>query len=537
MRNFWKRLLILLVACIAAVSAVAKQIDNVRWEAITNVASLTRQKRLTEACGWTMTWRAKGGSTVEVNYNEGQGTKHIEFWAVPASGKKVSGGTLTITNGIWYAKTPGRKPGKFRPYEAPLFHGSFYNLLQFCELRFVDEQSIRREDVELVAITNGVIELAIKSGPALDPVLSSVRQLLARVIKMGDFKARAETEDRLRRILAEGWRIKVDEDTGILMESETAAAHFAFSKFRWSKSPAASIDGEWLDRTSMIKGMGTDGLIMAFYRSPGLEKSNDLDGYLLDLRSKEYRRIPARVASAPGCFLPGRTKTLVHISDADTGGIRPVVVNLKTGENSAFGPSELHQAMGITIGGSVSPDGKTVALVFLPDLGAMDKKRICAIDIGSNKLRVIGPEGDYTDVLWLGNGGDLVVERIITDEKDRGDSPIRHEIGIMDNEGKYRPIALGKRPLVLSENRIVFFSAAKKRYVTADRNGRRERLLSTKLDSDYGSPAVSPDRKNLIIMKFAADQSIIPFGLELQTDEMFEMKWPVGAWAAPVWAR
>jgi hypothetical protein len=362
--------------------------------------------------------------------------------------------------------------------------------------------------------------------------------MLARVEALGEFPARQETIDRLRRVLNEGWRFKVDTATGILLQIAAAEAGIEFSNFKWITDNAPSIDGEWLDRATPLNGLGSRETVMALFRISAAAKSKDIDGYVLDMASGDYRRIPANTgASSPGCFLPRRTKALAHIFDVTSGAAYPYLIDLKTGDNSPFGSPEMHQSMSITFGGSLSPDGKSVALVFLPDIGNMEDKRICAVDIESNASRTIAAGDDFTDALWLNDGNDMVIEKIVTDRTGDPNALIRHEVGVLQKNGKYRRLGLGKSPVVLKQDQIVYYNAAESRWVVIGKDGRGKKRLHSDINDDFGALTANEDRTALIMIKFGEFPTTTPYRFDLKSEKLSELKWPNGAWAGPVWAR
>jgi hypothetical protein len=533
-RSSWRVLVFIAVSCFAMDTA-AKPISEATWQALTNAAALTRHKRLSEACGWTMAYRHQSGAAFAVDFRDRPGQQRVEFLAYSPSGEKASIATVTITNGVWYVKSAGRKPTKYRPYEAPLFYGFCYDLLNVCKLRYVDEQRLTGiSGVELLTETNGVVEIAVKSGPAVEAYIAPIRQMLAKVRAMGEFKQRKETEELLKRLLDEGWRFKVDKASGIVLEARGGDWKAEFSDFRWTKDAPDPLDGEWLDRTRQIQNLNSDHIAMAFYRLP-LTNHKDLDGYFLNLHTGEYRRIPARAGlNSPGCFLADRSKVITHVFDLANGVYHPFVIDLKSGENTRFGPAELHQPMSMTFGGSLSRDGKAVALVFLPSLGDFEKKRICAVDVGSNACRMVGPEDDYTDALWFSNAKELVVERMIPESDPN--AYVRHEVGVLDASGKYHALGQGQEPVVLKDDRVIYFRAMDKRWVIVDKTGRHAKALAN-LDENFRGPTLTADGNFLLIMKFGEPPLITPFSFDLHSKKLTELRWPEGAWAKPILSR
>ena len=362
--------------------------------------------------------------------------------------------------------------------------------------------------------------------------------MLARVEEMGEFPARKETIDRLRRVIDEGWRFKVDTATGILLHVKAADAEMEFSDFKWAADKPPSLEGEWLDKTMAFKGLGKSEAIMGLYRTSAAAQSKDMDGYVLDMTSNDYRRIPAKTgASNPGCFLPGRKKVMAHIFDVASGGAHPFVIDLDRGENVPFGSPEMHQPMSISMGGSLSPDGKSVVLAYLPDMGNMQSKRICVVDVESNVSRTIAADDDYTDALWLGDGKDFVIVKIVKERDANPNAPVRHEVGVLQSNGKYKRLGLGKSPVVLQDDRVVYYESAGDRWVVVGKDGRGQKLLSKKIDDSFGALTANDDRSALIMIKFGEFPVTTPYRFDLKSQELSELKWPAGAWAGPVWAR
>src|SRR5205085_1823660 len=98
------------------------------------------------------------------------------------------------------------------------------------------------------------------------------------------------------------------------------------------------------------------------------------------------------------------------------------------------------------------------------DLSKFDKMRVCLVDLKSNQLRQLGPEGDYSRVAWLDDNKHLAVVRTetIADINARR----RYEVVIMDIDGNAKLIGFGRDIIALPKNRLLYFRPTEKQWVS-----------------------------------------------------------------------
>src|SRR5205814_725053 len=141
--------------------------------------------------------------------------------------------------------------------------------------------------------------------------------------------------------------------------------------------------------------------------SPG-QPSGDLDGVLLDTRTGRLRRIPFQGGIAsPGCFLKDRKSVVISGADMANPALRPYVINLSTGENRPLGGELL--ASGFTLGATLSPDGKTIAVVHKGQNEGLLECQVCLIDIASGKATPLGKPLDTAFLSWRPDGKGLIL--------------------------------------------------------------------------------------------------------------------------------
>jgi hypothetical protein len=308
-----------------------------------------------------------------------------------------------------------------------------------------------------------------------------------------------------------------------------------FSDFRWATGfpeEPPTPDG---DLSQPLKGLGSDDLIMAVRFLRGIE-TKDHDTYLVDFPNNDYRRVPCLTMSEPGCFLPGRKKVLAHAMSIPSGLTYPVVVDLVSGSNARFGPPEFHKAGSRTSGGSLSPDNRQIALIHQPELAHFEKSRVNIVDIETGLSRPIFSQGVFIDAHWLESGEGLAVERVVP--QDGLDKPWPREVGVLRLSGVFRRLGVGRSPVVLKGDRILFFDAEMKQWVIVSADGSNAKPFPIKLDRDFGRPTLGPERKLMLIPRYSPPPTI---GVEINTiklesEEIHPLTFPPGVWDMPVWA-
>ena len=75
--------------------------------------------------------------------------------------------------------------------------------------------------------------------------------------------------------------------------------------------------------------------------------------------------------------------------------MKPRLVNLETGESKMFFP-ELFEGVQMTFGGSISPDGKYLAMLTVGSMTDLKQRQVVRIDLARGVLEKIGEPDEYS---------------------------------------------------------------------------------------------------------------------------------------------
>jgi hypothetical protein len=223
------------------------------------------------------------------------------------------------------------------------------------------------------------------------------------------------------------------------------------------------------------------------------------DGYLLNLRTKQLRRLPYEgFVSMPGCFLKDRREVIVSGVDLD-GQMGLLKLNLLTRENTevAYGPFK----GGITLMAELSPDGRKVATMQALGGEKMTDLQIRVIDLQSGRSELLGKPGNIgAPFSWLPDGDGLVLKRFErTSDLHAIEPRILCRLGL---DGKLTDLRRGDWPVVLRKSRrMLYQDDATRLWHTCDLDGTKSELFAEGLKG-YGFPAVSPDETKIIFTRF-----------------------------------
>lgn len=439
-------------------------------------------------------------------------------------------------DGVWYTENRyGTR--KYRPYEMPEMV-LFYLCLEAAEPIFVDEASLGS-----IGSFKGVAgDVCTYSKPITEGEAVGLRNLASQIDallpKLSDPRKLAQFQEQRSQITAllkDGIEIQVDQRTGLMVAQAKPKLAWNMQGFKFLKSvdaSALSIESHrWTDCSDdPTKGNRGD-LIMLGHAPdyvPGME-SYDLDCRLMDVADGRFRRIPFRGAdSIPGCFASDRTSVIVGGASVSTGSIRPVQIDLSTGANRPLGGAIF--ASGIALGGSLSPDGSQL-IVLRKDLsGRLLESQPYVIDMKTNQARKIGKSMDTGFFKWMADG-----QHVIFPLRDPAplDQVQKVSLAVMDMEGNVITLGPGDEPNPLVDGKRILFEDDHQLWNTCDLNGHDIKLLAGGM-SGYGFPAVAPDGKRLLMMRFKP-QPPRPIVFEIGKVEGRAVTAEQGLWGMPVW--
>ena len=484
-------------------------------------------------------WTAQldtGSATFEVtNLVAGPLSKHtLRFLRGSGKGLESAGEvdlfSIIKRDGVWYVREQGKASAKCRPFEAPLRLPSAYLMLAAGNLEVLPPDTADK----IESVENGLATVHVAMPAAakaeLEASIAGLRETLGRLDDGPEAEKGKERIAQIEQIIAEGGTVVVDCSTGVVVRDNKMMMDrkFAFSANKRVAVKEFGVAGEtWLDLTDdPTVGQDLDDLLMignAPMATPANSKQVDPDARLVNLRSRQMRRIPVRGLSClPGCFSRDRKKAYVQGVDPSVGTMLSLwEINLSTGENrqiSVSGP-------GWPLATSVSPDGTSLAIMkFSLNL----KSQLCLLDTKSWKVSLIGGPMDAGAPYWLndGKGFILFVRKWIAADKPSEDSLAR-----MDLDGTVRVLGTGSQPKVIPGQKKILFEQGRMWY-TCDLDGQKRQMYADGMKG-YGFPAFSPDGRRILWISFKD----LPHPV-MQTfgeAKVEELDIGPGLWAAPVW--
>ena len=342
----------------------------------------------------------------------------------------------------------------------------------------------------------------------------------------------------MKDLLDHGVETRVDLGSGMIVRYGSVQRLTRVVDFRWRDrvDPADfAVEGRrWEDFTDDPTAGDRDELVMIGHAGvwrPGM-RSSETDGRLLDLKSGRYRRIPFRGGQVmPGCFLPGRTRVAVTGLDATGDGAMGLYeVDLKTGANRRLGGDLL--AGGFALFPSLSPDGRTLAVLHK---GAEERRlnsQVCLVDVKTGAARRLGEPNDLAFLSWRPDGRGLVLlVRVPDAEKSR----LVDTIARLDLDGTLTNLREGSMPAVLADGRRILFKDSQAgTWHTCNLDGQDVKPYADGLEG-YGFPAPAPDGKRLMMMRFQPGQAPVPVVLPIDAGQGKPATTAAGLWAMPAW--
>jgi hypothetical protein len=343
--------------------------------------------------------------------------------------------------------------------------------------------------------------------------------------------------DQSRQLLAKGIALKIDTQSGLIVQYGAPQRQTAITNFRWLEriNPAefAVERGTWEDFTDDPTRGDRDELLMIAHNAlwrPGM-KSPDTDGRLLEIKTGRVRRIPFQGAvSEPGCFLKGRDAVVVCGLDPEGGVLGLYEVNLSTGANRPLGGPVL--ASGFTLFPQLSPDGKTLVAIHSDGDAGVLRKQACLVDLETGKATLIGAPRDLGPTAWMPDGQALLT----IDREDAGPSkPTVNTICRMDLEGRLTRLREGNNAVILgAAKRILFDDASDRMWKTCDYSGKDVTVFAGGLKG-HAFPAPAPDGKRLLLMRFESGKAPAPMIYTIGETKGTAATSLPGLWAHPAW--
>ncbi len=439
-------------------------------------------------------------------------------------------------DGFWYVDQ-GNARGKYRPYEAPIFMSTAYYYLLRSKPVFLDAGAVGRL---------GVFQEG-RGGHFLfrTPVTEAERARFAGFLMDANRRLSQtppEQQEALRAeihmvqgLMNQGIPVQVREDLGVMEAYGTPGKRTRLLNFKWldtvDEREFVVDGGNWEDHTGDPTAADPGNLVMlghcGWWR-PGVQ-DYETDIRLLDVVTGKMRRVPYQGPIAqPGCFLPGRTRVAVTGLDAAGTSMGLYEVDLKTGANRRLGGELL--ADGWCAEPTLSPDGTALAVIHKTPRHGPNLAELCTVDLATGEARRVRDEMDVSSLSWdpSGDGWILFYRRADAPEEESG--VICH----LNRDGQLLPLRKGEYPVVLDDRRILYWAEREGGWMECDLRGKNPVRFADGLVG-HGHPAVAPDGRRMIFMKYADQQPPVPLLMEIGVWNGAPITRVPGLWGTPRW--
>lgn len=496
----------------------------------------TAERLLRDYAAWTCIMEHPKGS-VRVDVVSAPLMRKYTLW-LELNGIRRQTLRIIDRDGLWYIEEVGRRT-KYQAFAAPLSLPSYYQYLSRSELLVADHPLLEGE-------FGGLQNQQATYYSALDAVL---QEQLRGVLKSGrELEANhpEQLDDAVKRLLRDvaevlkkGTRCVLNVETGVAEEYGVVGNRTWIKNFRWLEDADASLfavdDKEWIDRSAnLVEECESPGDLFViancpFWR-PGSD-TRDLERLVVDLKSREQRRIPYALGQMlDACLSRDRRRAYVVGVLLQEATIGLFEIDLGNGFHRRLGALELQY--GEKVFGGVSPDGRTLAVLQMDHTAGPLHCRVHMVDVASGESKSIGPAVDMAYLSWLPEGDGLIV---MTRERDDELEQETSTICRMDLDGTLTPIRPGHGPVVVpSESRILFEERETDHWHSCNLEGEDVRIVGDGLKG-FGFASVSPDGKQLMMMKFGGPKGPVPHIVELATGKSTPLPLGPGLWALPHW--
>jgi len=510
-------------------------------EGICQLGAKSLQRLKTEPASWTAHHQMESGPDIRVEVLwAADKHRYVFFLEDEDDGDDVEVARILMRDGFWYARE-GRTAIKCRPFEASFKVPNVYQCLLGSDLNFVVspaqlagasyQSNSENSAFFRIPLDVNAREEARSWIARLDSVLAVNPQLRTNIDLMDKLSQAKET-------FRDGRQVKVHLKHGFFRQSASARFTTQFRDFRWieemEKGALDVADQSWLDQSGPPPAGSFKDCVMFAYgpsQPPG-ETVPTLDGHFLNLQSGELRRLPfAGAVSAPGTFLPGRSRVVISGLPAGGGPSRLHELDLNTGRNRLFGSGQF--AKGNLSGAWLSPDGTTVATMEFGGSTNPSAKQLWLIDLKTERATPVGQPFDFVSPAWLPDSKSLVV--VMVDEPPGEDRPGIRTLSRIDRNGRVTPLRKGDFPSVLrAKQRILYLDRDELLWYLCELDGSNAELYADGL-SGYAFPTLSPDESRIIFMRSRPPLPPEPILFRLGDKEGRPINAPPGFYAKGQW--
>lgn len=520
------------IFCAVAGAAEPRQVD-IEKTAQRGQAILDRLEK--EAASWTSTSRFESGATLRVKVIQ-EGERSRKSFEFQSGGRWISGLQIIERDGLWYGSNDTLSR-KCRPYELNAGLPVIYFLLERAMPAVIsDPQKFGTAKLEKVDK-----QIAILHVPLTAANKNQIQTFLTQFEKLKSEFGKSlpsELDQRVRKFREwseKGQPVHVDLETGIVVGHGDIKAWTEITELQFlPEAPKGAFevdDRQWDDYTDDPTTGNVDQLAMIGFQ-PGFkvgQKNRDTELVLIDVQAERLRRVPFEgVEAAPGCFLPGRKSVVVHGKVSATGGLAPYRVDLQTGENTPIAEEAFRGVN--TVGATLSPNGKTLALVRM-NAGEILKSQIYLIDLATDEATPLGEPLDVFYLSWFPDGKRLLV-RVM--EHIEGKDELSRWVGTIDLQGKLTKLFPGDAPFFAGSPLRIVFEDEDDKWFSCNPDATDVKPYADGFKG-YRFPAPSPDGRQALMMRFEKGKLPVPTLLDIGKSSGRPISKLEGLWAMPAW--
>lgn len=500
----------------------------------------TRKRIAKESVQWTMELSKDGKPIIEVVVQQAPDALLFELKPVVGIHAELMASVLCRGN-TWFFND-GQTKIKYRPFEAPLPVPNGVQFIQASMMRLLDQESIHSfPGLRVQSVDGDRMTLRIPVDPVEAQNLRGTLQKITEfqeTLKQTNKEVPAEskfTGESIEDLLKNGHKMVVDQLTGQILETGLPQQRFHYSQLDWlgNATPVKLREpkGKWIDRTSPISRNDLKDVIQITHNriwQPS-QPSGDTDLMLVNVRTREIRRVPFQYSSATaGAFSLDRSKIYVTGLDLNSASIAPFTIDLKSGECQRLGDDAL--GVGNWLGPVLSASGDKLAISQLLSSEGF-KSQIHVVNLADGKSTAVGQPMDAAMLNWHPDGRSLIFRLREPGPSDRDTRTVCR----MTMDGTVTKLIAGDFPELLStEKRILFQDMTDQdRWKTCDLEGRDPRLFGDGFQG-FGFPSASRDGR-LIMLKFKQGTSPTPHLIDVKTMKAVPLDLGPGLWATPKW--
>jgi hypothetical protein len=436
------------------------------------------------------------------------------------------------TADAWYV-TDANGLRMCRPYECEFRHPACSMLHELARLRFVTSD----DPGQPLRFTERKGSRLTYYAPPLNPGILRYRLAESEnAARLDPARAAADSAWKnyialLKKTIAEGVPLTIDADTGLISSFYSENYHTDVFDFtfldRVNDADLEPAGRPWRDLTTALPLDHPDDLVMIDRNARSAPAG--VDCLILNVATGQARRLPFRGCKAsPGCYNKERTRVFVPAYEYLSGQRNLWEIDLKTGENRRVsGMMECNFVETPTL----SPDGRTVAVVNKRDPSDLSENEIVLLDVASGAVRHVRQPFHVGRIQWHPDGVSLLATKSsMVDRKPDVD------VGrLVLEDASFTKICDRGDHVYLPDRRSILAARLQTNaWSLCDLDGQNITQFGNGM-VDYFGPTVSPDGKRLLMVYGKIRSAAQLVTVDPNTLRVTPLSVESGGWADPSW--